>query len=148
MKFTTATLLTLAGLAAALPAPEPIELGDGVKLVPRTPRSLVRRASRKSNPMIPASKDETVEGLTNDTQVEYSSNWAGAVLVGSGYQSVTGTFVVPTPKEPSGGSSSTTYSASAWVGLDGDTCTSAILQTGIDFNVEGSSVSYDAWYEW
>jgi len=70
------------------------------------------------------------------------------VLVGSGYKSVTGTFVVPTPKKPSGGSSSTTYSASAWVGIDGDTCQTAILQTGIDFNVRGTSVSYDAWYEW
>jgi hypothetical protein len=142
MKF-TATILALAGLAAALPAAEPLDLGEGVKLVPRQSRSNARRAFRKTNPKIPA------EGtLTNETHVSYSSNWAGAVLVGSGYKSVTGTFVVPTPKKPSGGSSSTTYSASAWVGIDGDTCQTAILQTGVDFNVQGSSVSYDAWYEW
>lgn len=57
--------------------------------------------------------------------------------------SPTGTFVVPTPKTPTGGSSSTTYYASAWVGIDGDTFQNSILQTGIDFAVRGSSVSYD-----
>lgn len=40
------------------------------------------------------------------------------------------------------------YAASAWVGIDGDTAQNSILQTGVDFYVEGSSVSYDAWYEW
>lgn len=150
MKF-TATLFALAGLAAALPAPGPIDLGDGVTLVPREPRSNIRRSLRKTNPKIPAPIEEgafSTEGISNETQVSYSSNWAGAVLVGSGYKTVTGTFVVPTPKEPSGGSSSTTYSASAWVGIDGDTCQTAILQTGVDFNVKGTSVSFDAWYEW
>ena len=54
---------------------------------------------------------------------------------------MTGTFTVPTPREPSGASG--THSASAWVGIDGDTCGNAILQTGVDFNVNGNSVSYD-----
>jgi hypothetical protein len=149
----TAALLTLAGLAAAFPAPESIDLGDGVKLVRRAPRSNVRRSLRKTHPNIPvpapASDDAlSAESASNETQVSYSNNWAGAVLIGSGYKSVTGTFVVPTPKRPSGGSSSTTYSASAWVGIDGDTCQTSILQTGVDFNVQGSSVSFDAWYEW
>lgn len=36
----------------------------------------------------------------------------------------------------------------AWVGIDGDTCGTAILQTGIDWTKSGSSVTYDAWYEW
>ncbi len=36
-----------------------------------------------------------------------------------------------------------------WVGIDGDTYTNAILQTGIDLNVGADgSVSFDAWYEW
>ena len=48
---------------------------------------------------------------------------------------------MPTPKEPSG--SSGAHYASAWVGIDGDTCGTAILQTGVDFNVNGNSVSYD-----
>lgn len=78
--------------------------------------------------------------VTNKTNVEYSSNWAGAILIGTGYTSVTGTFTVPTP--------STTGSGSAWVGIDGDTCDTAILQTGIDWTKSGSSITYDAWYEW
>jgi hypothetical protein len=149
MKF-TAALFALAGLAAAFPAPESIDLGDGVKLVRREPRANLRRSLRKTNPKIPAAEDGvmTTEGLTNETQVSYSTNWAGAVLIGSGYRSVTGQIVVPTPQRPSGSSSSTTYSASAWVGIDGDTCQTAILQTGVDFNVRGTSVSFDAWYEW
>lgn len=35
-----------------------------------------------------------------------------------------------------------------WVGIDGDTCTTAILQTGIDWYVQGSAIAYDAWFEW
>ena len=48
---------------------------------------------------------------------------------------MTGTFTVPTPSGEG--------SASAWVGIDGDTCDNAILQTGVDFTVSGGSVSYD-----
>ena len=86
--------------------------------------------------------------LDNSSNVQYSSNWAGAVLVGTDYQSVTGTIVIPTPKIPSGGSESTQYAASAWVGIDGDTCSTAILQTGIDVFVQNGQASFDAWYEW
>ncbi|KAH9845584.1 aspergillopepsin [Teratosphaeria destructans] len=85
---------------------------------------------------------------TNDAHVEYSSNWAGAVVISSGITEVTGKFTVPTPSTPSSGSSREEYAASAWVGIDGDTCESAILQTGVDFLVEGSEVAFDAWYEW
>ncbi|KAI1204125.1 peptidase A4 family-domain-containing protein [Annulohypoxylon truncatum] len=107
-----------------------------------------RRLGRSSNTIQRVDSELGVTTKNGTSHVEYSSNWAGAVLIGSGYKTVTGTFVVPTPKAPSGGSSSTTYSASAWVGIDGDTCETAILQTGVDFTVQGSSVSYDAWYEW
>ena len=58
------------------------------------------------------------------------------------YKSVTATFVVPTPKSPSG-SGGGTHSASAWVGIDGDTCDTAILQTGVDFTYSDGEVSYD-----
>ena len=98
-------------------------------------------------PVINSVGTEELESV-NNTNEEYSSNWAGAVLIGSGYKSVTGTFVVPTPKAPSGGSSSTEYAASAWVGIDGDTATNSILQTGVDFYVQNGQVSFDAWYEW
>lgn len=85
----------------------------------------------------------------NDTSKEtYSSNWAGAVLIGNGYTTVSGEIIVPVPKAPRGGSSFTNYCASAWVGIDGDTCGTAILQTGIDVCIQNGATSYDAWYEW
>jgi bacillopeptidase F (M6 metalloprotease family) len=41
------------------------------------------------------------------------------------------------------------FAAAVWVGIDGDTYSNAILQTGIDLNVAADgSVSFDAWYEW
>lgn len=77
---------------------------------------------------------------------------------------MTGTFTVPTPQAASG---ETAGSATAWVGIDGNTCETAILQTGVDFTVVDGQVSYDgmsphhfsctrvsnlylvtAWYEW
>ncbi|EKM56250.1 uncharacterized protein PHACADRAFT_253276 [Phanerochaete carnosa HHB-10118-sp] len=100
---------------------------------------VARRASgvRSSHPRI-----------TNETYTEYSPNWAGAVLSSDAgtYKSVTATFTVPTPQEPSGSSGS--HSAAAWVGIDGDTCQNAILQTGIEFTIDDGQVSYEAWYEW
>ncbi|CAK5267000.1 unnamed protein product [Mycena citricolor] len=90
--------------------------------------------------------------ISNATShVAFSTNWAGASLESpSGtYTSVTGTFTVPTPKSPGGSGS---FAASAWVGIDGDTCSSAIMQTGIDFNIDNGVVSYDGhflpWYEY
>lgn len=135
----------------------------------REARQLARRssqtgASRSSQPKI--ASDNLIEGVTNQSNVEYSTNWAGAVLIGTGYTEVTATVTVPTL---TGSSSSSTESAGSavgqiillyhnneladkeppqWVGIDGDTCQTAILQTGIDWYVDGTSVSYDAWYEW
>lgn len=34
------------------------------------------------------------------------------------------------------------------MGIDGDTCSTAILQTGVDWTYSSGSVTYDAWYEW
>jgi len=64
------------------------------------------------------------------------------------FKAVTGTFTVPTPAEPSGGSARTSYASSAWVGIDGDSCETSILQTGLDFTIDNGKVTYDAWYEW
>lgn len=99
-------------------------------------RLVRRRESRQSQPVL------RVDG-TNASNEQYSENWAGAVYAsGDGtYTAVTGTFTVPTPSGSDG-------AASAWVGIDGDTCSNAILQTGVDFTISGGDVSYDAWYEW
>ncbi|EEA23699.1 hypothetical protein TMatcc_006780 [Talaromyces marneffei ATCC 18224] len=134
MKSSVLSTLLLAGLAVAAPS---------------TQKGLARRAARRSNPAyLPNSFGVEQLNITGTKHVEYSSNWSGAVLIGTGYSAVTAEFTVPTPHIPSGGSSGTQYCASAWVGLDGDTCGTSILQTGVDFCVQGSSVSYDAWYEW
>jgi hypothetical protein len=128
MKFLTVTsTLLLAGSAVAAP---------GTAM--RQARNRKRAAAQHGNPLI---RVDAPAGVSTDiSNVEYSSNWAGAILIGTGYKSVTGTFTVPKP--------STSGSGSAWVGIDGDTCDTAILQTGVDWTKSGSSYSYDAWYEW
>ena len=121
-----ATTLLLAGSAIAAP---------GTAF--RRARNAKRAYSQKGGPVNLLNEPASI---VNDSFVSYSSNWAGAVLVGTGYTSVTATFTAPTP--------STDGSGAAWVGIDGDTCQTAILQTGIDWTKSGSSVTYDAWYEW
>lgn len=71
-----------------------------------------RAANRQGLTRQPPTNSDGVEysGSNETAHVDYSSNWAGAVLIGSGYKSVTGTFVVPTPSVPSGGSSRTEVS--------------------------------------
>ncbi|KAL7917514.1 peptidase A4 family domain-containing protein [Trichoderma austrokoningii] len=91
-------------------------------------RRLARRAGRRSAPF-----------KNNTLHASVQSNWGGAILQGSGFSAASATVNVPT----GGGGSSA--AGTAWVGIDGDTCDSAILQTGIDWYGDGT---YDAWYEW
>ncbi|GJE96336.1 peptidase G1 domain-containing protein [Phanerochaete sordida] len=116
---------------------------------------MARRANSTSH-LTPAKFDATTARramysshpkITNETHVQYSSNWAGAVInsYAGAWSSVQGTFNVPVPGPAPGQS---VGAASAWVGIDGDTCGSAILQTGVDFIYENGGVSYDAWFEW
>ncbi|TVY53200.1 Aspergillopepsin-2 [Lachnellula cervina] len=132
MKFAAvASTLLLAG--SALAAPNTAKRQEAHR----------RRAEGKTSKPVQYVKDENGNiktGVNNNTFVSYSTNWAGAVLVGTGYTAVTAEFTVPTP--------STAGSGASWVGIDGDTCGTAILQTGIDWTKSGSSVTYDAWYEW
>lgn len=128
MKFSTATALLLAGSAAASP--------------------LAARVARRHGNTRPNMRISQEAGADKSNDAEQSNNWAGAVLVSSGFTGVSGTITVPNPQVPSGGDDSTQYCATAWVGIDGDTCQSAILQTGVDFCIQGSQTSFDAWYEW
>ncbi|KAJ5497597.1 Concanavalin A-like lectin/glucanases superfamily [Penicillium fimorum] len=105
-----------------------------------------RATRRTSRPYNPGTSE--VIYLNQTSQETYNSNWAGAVLIGTGYTSVSGEVTVPVPQLPRGANSYTNYCASAWVGIDGDTCNTAILQTGIDFCIQGDTTSYSAWYEW
>ncbi|KZL69532.1 peptidase a4 family protein [Colletotrichum incanum] len=129
-----ALILAAAGIVAAAP---------GTKLIQRNyspvvPRSSRARFSSAPNQRLSIDSLDSLES-TGDKNVEYSSNWAGAVKIGTGYNHVTGTITVP---EVSGARGA---AASAWVGIDGDTCQTAILQTGISFYADGT---FDAWYEW
>ncbi|KAF8444749.1 acidic protease 1 [Boletus edulis BED1] len=123
-KFALLTNILLASAALAAPSS---------RLEARLAR---RRQNRQSQPV---NHVDGPDGAVSN--VEYSSNWAGVLWAeGDGtFTTVTGTFTVPTPSGSAGSA------ASAWVGIDGDTCQNAILQTGIDFTVDGG---YDAWYEW
>ncbi|KAK1980084.1 peptidase A4 family protein [Colletotrichum cereale] len=133
MKF-TAFVLAAAGIVAAAPGTKLVQR-DYSPVVPRSTRS---RYSSAPNQRISVAGLDSLES-TGDRNVDYSSNWAGAVKIGSGYNHVTGTITVP---EVSGARGA---AASAWVGIDGDTCQTAILQTGISFYADGT---FDAWYEW
>lgn len=90
----------------------------------------------------------------NTSDVAYSENWSGAAITsppsGQTFNAVSGKITAPTPPAPSGiASTDGEYAASAWVGIDGNIYSSAILLTGLDFTVSTSgAVSYDAWYEW
>ncbi|KAA8643728.1 hypothetical protein EYZ11_011793 [Aspergillus tanneri] len=142
MKFTT-TLLTAAYLVQGLLAVPNGGLGERIK---------ARALQRQSHPMTGLGKDETkdvdAEHRVN-AEVVYSTNWSGAVREqpppDGNYTSVTASFTVPEPR-PAGDAG--TQAASAWVGIDGDTYTAAILQAGVDFYWENGQVSYAAWYEW
>ncbi|KAJ3872359.1 glutamic protease [Lentinula edodes] len=91
------------------------------------------------------SKTSAVTSSGTTLHDEYSTNWAGVVIesppTGQNFTTVSGTFVVPKPTGSNG-------SASAWVGIDGDTASQSILQAGVDFTVSGGKVSYESWYEW
>ncbi|PIL36483.1 hypothetical protein GSI_00172 [Ganoderma sinense ZZ0214-1] len=114
----------------------------------RFAQRLARRAGGFNHQSTPrqgvesAPVDLEVNAHDNVSNTLYSTNWAGAVLSNSTatWTSITGTFVVPTPKEPD--SASGPHYATAWVGIDGYTCQTAILQTGVDFAVDGDNVGY------
>ncbi|CAN8098345.1 unnamed protein product [Discula destructiva] len=147
MKY-TAALAALVGVVSCAPNGI-IDLGDGVKLVPREPRAGIRAERLRAHRRGLLEIDNSAEvGSKNVSDASYSTNWSGAVKISTGLDNVVGTIVVPTPSIPSGGSSLKKYAASAWVGIDGDTCSTAILQTGVDFYAGRGGVSFDAWYEW
>jgi len=100
-----------------------------------------RNAARRSNRLL------STTDIVNGTAAQESSNWAGAAITTSGVTEVTGTFTVPKPSIPSGGSTRTQYCGAAWVGIDGYS-NSDLIQTGVLWCVEGSSYEYEAWYEY
>ncbi|KAI9731216.1 MAG: hypothetical protein M1834_005409 [Cirrosporium novae-zelandiae] len=147
MKFSSILLSSVLFATTIFAAPSGVRRGTTLA------QRLAARASRSGNTL--QLVDSTITQNLNTTNTEYSTNWAGAVIesppASATFTAVVATITVPTPSVPSGSSSggNTEYAASAWVGIDGDTCSTAILQTGVDFYAESNGgTSFDAWYEW
>lgn len=144
MKFSTvatAAVLLLSETILATPAPA-LEFSAEKKSA-IIAKLRARNKARRGNRFI-ALSDEYKNGTA--TTVE-SGNWGGAAIVTSGVTSVVGTFVVPKPSRPSGGSSSTEYCGAAWVGIDGYN-DADLIQTGVLWCIQGSSYLYEAWTEY
>ena len=141
MKLTT-LLTTLLSAKAVIAAPF-IELRHEQRAARQQ-----ARAVNHSHPPYNITTADTYSSASDGVNAKYTSNWAGAVLKGSGYKSVTGTIVVPTPELPFDGNYGTLYAAAAWVGIGGNVCSGAILQTGVDFWLEDGKPIFTAWCEW
>ncbi|KAF9884893.1 hypothetical protein FE257_000960 [Aspergillus nanangensis] len=122
---------------------------------PGIPRPNPPRGGRFSSPL-QNNDPESISGqnqtgniLKKVTQGSYSTNWAGAVLSNSTpsatFSYISATITIPTPTA----TGNTSYhAASAWVGIDGVTYTTAILQTGVDIYMLNDQAYADPWYEW
>ena len=65
-----------------------------------------------------------------------SDNWCGTILTGKDIKTAEATWTVPTARLPAGGSKTTHYENSQWVGIDGDdSCAGALLQGGTSATV-------------
>lgn len=126
-------------------------LAEGILSIGLRDRIQARSAlQRQTQPLALVEPDSTsrvaADGIT------YSSNWVGMVHENpppkGSYQSVSATFTVPKPVTGQSSDSGAIQAASAWVGIDGDTYTTAILQAGIDFYWDNGRVYNSAWYEW
>lgn len=120
-----------------------------------------RRAGRAGTAGRPMSSSNTTNSKSkymsttdSTSDVVYSTNWAGAVYSdppsGESFNAVSASFIVPTVSVPSDvASTDGEYGVAIWVGIDGYTYSTAILQTGVDIVVStNGDVTYDAWYEW
>ncbi|GJE89479.1 aspergillopepsin [Phanerochaete sordida] len=134
MQFLTVTFVHALLVASALALPS------------STGEHLAKRADSFQRPSQPV---QLVKSPAGDSHGVAASNWAGVVLNSASgtYTFATGTFKVPTPSEPQ--NSWGTHAASAWVGIDGYDCASAVLQAGVALTVAAPSLTtYTAWYQW
>lgn len=87
------TLAALVGVVACAPNGA-IDLGDGVKLVPREPRAGIRAERLRAHRRGLLEMDNSAElGSKNNTEASYSTNWSGAVKISTGLDNVVGTIV-------------------------------------------------------
>lgn len=146
MKFTINTITTAMLATGALAAPRS---GLTERL---EQRGVLSRQSFPPSKIDNSSEENGLLSLdgSGNANVQYSNNWAGVVResppASATYNAVSATFTVPDPTATD--NSGDQQAASVWIGIDGDTYTQAILQTGIDSYIQNGEKSYDAWYEW
>ena len=134
MKLTAILHTALLGSAAA------ISSFTGPSNKPSLPAVRCSRLTDRLNGVSSQAAPDDLPGVT------YSKNWAGAILTGIGYRSVTATIHVPSIRLPPGAQSDVLHAVSAWVGIDGEhACPNAILQVGVDMYMNHSDPAYWAW---
>jgi len=134
MKFLVSVAHVL--LAANVAVASPLMEGAKAEL---SRRNAIRRSNRFQG--------KGITSIVNGTAAEESSNWSGAALTGTGFTEVQGTFTVPQPSPPAGGSTRTEFCGAAWVGIDGFS-DADLIQTGVLWCVENGAFEYEAWYEY
>jgi hypothetical protein len=103
----------------------------------------------------PRDRKKTLPGLRRPHGPETTTIWSGGITFppsGDTMKWVEGTWTMPRDVVPSGASSGVWYSASTWVGIDGDDGSGDVLQAGCDADVMSSDGStqkqFNPWWEW
>jgi hypothetical protein len=93
--------------------------------------------------------------LTPGHGTETYNNWSGGVTFpapGDKIWDVNGTWNIPKVSLPAGAQSGISYTASTWIGIDGDDGSGDILQAGCDADVTISGgknqYQFNPWWEW
>ena len=86
---------------------------------------------------------------------ETTSIWSGGITFpakGDKIWDVNGTWNIPKATPPSGAKNGITYTASTWIGIDGDDGSGDVLQAGCDADVtpsgSGADYQFNPWWEW
>jgi hypothetical protein len=96
-----------------------------------------------------------LQRLLGDHGLEYSGNWSGCYVVppeGTTFKWIEATWKFPESNLPGGAQDNVEYSASTWIGIDGDNGSGDIMQAGCDADVQTTGGSpqhqYNPWWEW
>jgi hypothetical protein len=101
------------------------------------------------------SRRSKLPGFKLSHVTETSSNWSGGVTFphsGDKIWTVVGTWNIPKASPPAGAQHNLLYSASSWIGIDGDDGSDDVLQAGCDSDVKISGGNthhqFRPWWEW
>ncbi|KAK1782372.1 concanavalin A-like lectin/glucanase domain-containing protein [Copromyces sp. CBS 386.78] len=123
-----------------------------INLKPFEPGTLGRIRSRTGDAGDPKIGATTLRRVKRTNPTATSNNWCGSVRTTTSTNQIKlihGTFQHPTCTQRPG---VTTYpqAAAAWVGIDGDSWTSALLQAGTVCKINNSTgiVENEVWWQW